>query len=203
MISLKGGVTASLDDTMAVDIMRTMLYSLDGARLLPRFIHQLSTNDSGVSDILEIVRKQDQSVSTGLYLSVACREMDRSGMIAEGSTNAVRARIIQSSLATKALARLCQAWGQEYEPATSAPISSAIPTLILAGENDPVIPVSWSGEAAMGLTRAQVLIFVREGHAPGTAACGTLAVGKFFDDPETSVSLPCASLVHPYRFVTQ
>jgi pimeloyl-ACP methyl ester carboxylesterase len=202
-IPLKDGATATLDDAMVVQGIRTMAYSREGARMIPMFIEQVSLGSEGIRDILESARQQDQSLAAGLYLSQVCHEADQSPVAAPEPAG-IQARIAKATFAIKALARLCQVWGVSYDPSADMGFpTSDVPTAILSGENDPAVPSAWAGKARAGLSRAQAVTFTGQGHTPGSSACGQVVVAKFFSDPSAAISLPCADSRTPFQFVTQ
>ena len=77
----------------------------------------------------------------------------------------------------------CAAWKvPPSDPTTRAPISSSIPTLILAGELDPITPAAWAKTVAEGLTDEETVIWFQWTHAPSTwNQCAAHLVTHFLD----------------------
>ena len=127
-----------------------------------------------VHDLSHLLRPAagDQLFSEGLNLSVNCQEMDpalqhpRQNItvpIDQHIYNVAREEMQQC-------VALCKQWlGDEWSPSRQAPASSEIPTLILTGEQDAIVPQAWSTQAAAGLTKATVESFPSSGHGVMTS----------------------------------
>ncbi|HHI75872.1 MAG TPA: alpha/beta hydrolase [Gammaproteobacteria bacterium] len=79
----------------------------------------------------------------------------------------------------------CRFWPRAPVPETfRQPVHSAVPTLLLAGEFDPVTPPEWAEQAAATLDHAWVLIFEQVGHgAVDSDQCALEASRAFWRDP--------------------
>ncbi len=79
----------------------------------------------------------------------------------------------------------CRFWSSgEASVDFQAPVHSDVPTLILAGEFDPVTPPEWAEQAAASLSRAEVLIFPAIGHGVlDSDLCAATVVRAFYADP--------------------
>ena len=77
----------------------------------------------------------------------------------------------------------CAAWKiPSSDPATRAPVRSAVPTLILAGELDPITPISWAEITARWLDDVELVVSPRWTHAPSTwSPCAAHLVAQFLD----------------------
>lgn len=89
----------------------------------------------------------------------------------------------------------CAAWNiPSSDPATRTPVRSAVPTLILAGELDPVTPARWAATVARWLDDVEVVVSPRWTHAPSTwNSCAAHLVTRFLDtgDRPTGGSTDC------------
>ncbi|MDP6160760.1 MAG: alpha/beta fold hydrolase [Acidimicrobiales bacterium] len=89
----------------------------------------------------------------------------------------------------------CAAWKiPPSDPATRTPVRSAVPTLILAGELDPVTPARWAATVARWLDDVEVVVSPRWTHAPSTwNSCAAHLVTRFLDtgDRPTGGSTDC------------
>lgn len=88
--------------------------------------------------------------------------------------------------------KFCDIWRVEPLPEDFvAPVSSDIPTLILAGEFDPLTPPKWGDLAATSLSKSRVISVRGEGHSPtqnwGGDGCAMDIASKFIDSPETII----------------
>ena len=76
---------------------------------------------------------------------------------------------------------LCARWGIGAGD-TNAPLTSDVPTLILAGANDPITPPAWAKLAATTLLNGEAFTFANTGHAVITrGGCVYGLVGGFLD----------------------
>ena len=88
---------------------------------------------------------------------------------------------------------LCAAWdvpslGVDFID----PVISDVPTLIVAGEFDPLTPPAWGERAAETLARSRVVSVRGEAHGPtqqwGGDGCAMSLAGAFIDAPEATIS---------------
>ncbi|ADV67062.1 alpha/beta hydrolase fold protein [Deinococcus maricopensis DSM 21211] len=98
-------------------------------------------------------------------------------------------------ISSESIFDVCRAWGlAKPAPGENDAVVSSVPTLLLAGEFDPVTPAAWLPEAARGLQAAQTLVVRGAGHGSGlTSAAGYEAVVKFFLNPTAKLTVPAAS----------
>lgn len=108
--------------------------------------------------------------------------------------------LLRPSLRTQVYGRLavCKAIGVPRLPAADkASVRSAIPTLLLQGEYDPVTPPSNGVSAARTLTHAHLVFFPGIGHgARFTGYCPNQIVLSFFDSPNANPNDACIATMH-------
>ena len=96
---------------------------------------------------------------------------------------AERQRIEQTYQGTDqldALAEICKLWPKgPVDADLHAPLSSAVPTLLLSGEADPVTPPADAERLARGLARYRHLVVPGEGHGQIVTGCVPQADGRF------------------------
>ncbi len=128
----------------------------------------------------------------GMRFSVWCREAlpfsDRSRSQRPGATLGG----FESAAITP---ELCAAWDvPPLPPEIVAPVVSSVPTLILAGEFDPVTPPVWGERAAETLAYSRVVSVRGEAHLPTQQwdgdGCAMLMAGAFVDAPEATLTAP-------------
>lgn len=87
----------------------------------------------------------------------------------------------------------CRYWDSGAAPASfRTPVESSVPTLLLAGEFDPVTPPEWAELAARDLERAWVFIFPALGHGVLDGhLCAADLVRAFLDDPDDPQAPDC------------
>ncbi len=93
----------------------------------------------------------------------------------------------------------CEVWpsGRASEVA-NRPVSSVVPTLILAGTYDLQTPLSWNKEAFVHLPNAGLLIFPMSGHGVITfSGCARQVTAEFIDDPIYYPDSSCIADLYP------
>ena len=77
------------------------------------------------------------------------------------------------ALSQESSLKICEAWDvPPAEPTTNEAVSSDIPTLILAGQLDPITPPSYGELAAQTLPNSTFLLFPNVGHGVSGNLCG-------------------------------
>jgi len=87
----------------------------------------------------------------------------------------------------------CRYWDSGEAPAQfRTAVVADVPTLLLAGEFDPVTPPEWAELAARGLSRSQVFVFPAVGHGVlDSHVCAADLVRGFFADPASPTVPDC------------
>jgi pimeloyl-ACP methyl ester carboxylesterase len=87
----------------------------------------------------------------------------------------------------------------------AVPVGTAAPTLVLAGEFDPVTRPSLSQHlAALIGPKARWIEFPRIGHnVRGFSPCGAKIAADFIDNPAQSPDTSCADRAAPIRFLAK
>lgn len=90
---------------------------------------------------------------------------------------------------------LCDAWGvKPLEDSVVAPVMSDVPTLIVAGEFDPLTPPVWGELASKTLPNSLVAVARGDSHSPtqhwGGDGCAMSLAAEFIRSPERVLSAP-------------
>jgi pimeloyl-ACP methyl ester carboxylesterase len=98
---------------------------------------------------------------------------------------------------------LCQLWDLPDAPPLSAdPISSEIPTLVLAGRYDPITPPEWARTVAENLENSYYFEFPSKGHSLDIATtCAEEIKRSFLLDPGSEPDSGCLAFEPPADFV--
>lgn len=164
---------------------------------LPGFIDDI--NNGNYVDLMQLVKPAvgDQMFSEGMNLSVMCQEIDSSVQSPEGVGGSDIAPRLLAFARDEAAQHtlLCRRWlGTNRVQEPQAPVASNIPTLVLRGEEDVVIPVLWDTRATAELTWVVRLTFPGVGHGVvNCSACAQEAIAVFLDTP---ASLPRPSCLN-------
>lgn len=134
--------------------------------------------------------------SDGMFYSVECHEaavfgdLDAAAQLVEEYPNAVTEGLLASLEETLAI---CDLWGAGDGGAIEQqPVFSEIPTLIVAGEYDPVTPSRWGQLAAETLPNSFFVEMPRGGHGVTfDDECGARIVRAFFNRPDQRPVTSC------------
>lgn len=136
-----------------------------------------------------------EDISYALYYSVTCENEfpfsspDRAKIASMVTPPELRER---ETVNAEALFNLCAVWGMEPAPAAeSQAVTSAIPTLVLSGEYDPVTPPTYGEIAARTLENSHVFTFPGLGHGVLLDGCASGMIIDFVIDPSKSPDASC------------
>jgi pimeloyl-ACP methyl ester carboxylesterase len=132
--------------------------------------------------------------------SVICSE-DVPFFAADADRAAI-AQTYQGADQLDAFAEICKLWPRgPVDADLHSPLVSAVPTLLLSGEADPVTPPADAERAAAGLARHLHLILSGEGHGQVATGCIPKLMAEFLDaaTPE-KLDAGCLKRHHPAPF---
>ncbi len=179
------------------------LYSEQVIPLLPQMIEELENNEtSTISLLTSNVLANVEFISVGMNLSVQCNEelpFTTQDDIDEGLTGLER---LMDPFEGEFTLETCAAWKSGMAaPLENEPVSSDIPTLVMAGEYDPITPPSWGANAATFLTNSTFVEFTGLGHGTSIAGdCPLSIVFEFLADPTAVPDLDCTVTMAPVDF---
>jgi pimeloyl-ACP methyl ester carboxylesterase len=162
---------------------------------MPGFIEHIE--DGRYANLMELAKPSvgDQLFSEGMNLSVICQDIDPDARrLNDNSKYAAQARAHAYAEADREQRMaLCQLWlGEAWELRPQAPAASDIPTLVLRGEQDALIPAAWDTQATEDLSNTVRLTFPKSGHGVMTSSpCAREAVATFLLDPTKMSSTMC------------
>jgi pimeloyl-ACP methyl ester carboxylesterase len=178
-----------------VNGLRTALYETALIPKLPKVIYQLAHHDySQVAAVSEAAQAALGSDSVGMFYSVQCSEstltpqaMPAAVQMVEPETRHYFLTALQDDYAN------CQLWNVQPVPAAQwQPVTSAIPTLILAGEYDPATPPTYGMLAARTLSKSSFFLFPSTGHGVvGRNSCATSMFLAFLELPTEKPDTTC------------
>lgn len=183
-----------------INIVFNTLYITDEIPYLPGLIYTLQERPTGrLGNLTEWIIFSDDSWSEGMHFSVQCSEEVPFGSI--NSIQEANANVNPDFLAGvdgTFLFEVCNAWsGIEISPTmNNEPVTSDIPTLVLAGEYDPVTPPNWGRLTAETLGNSKFLEFPGFGHGilgfgSDGGACSRAIASVFLDDPDAEIDTSC------------
>ena len=185
----------------AVGGVFTSMYSTQLIAQLPLLLHQLASgNNAIIEPMVNAAVPFVNDTSEGAYLSFECA--DNGAKIDDGEVASVRADPGLGAFALLAGWNLfCKSWPVTALPASFGDVvHSDIPTLVIAGEYDPVTPPAVSRATADALRHAVFIEVPRGGHAPDST-CTESVFGEFFDQLD-HVATSCVANMAPVPFAT-
>jgi pimeloyl-ACP methyl ester carboxylesterase len=202
----------------------SLLYDTDSIPYLPGMIWQLSEGDATWYDELmnqntypggaRVVRpRQDQDEdeafldgdSEGMNQSLECAEEAPFNDLQVALESAAQVppalRDFQANYIESVYAD-CEIWQVEPMPQIETErVTSDLPTLVLAGEYDPVTPPTWAVSATKGLSNSYYYEFIGMGHGVSLQRCPERIMLTFLDDPTLQPQDNCIRRLDPPRFV--
>jgi pimeloyl-ACP methyl ester carboxylesterase len=144
--------------------IRYMLYVVSTSMALPYQIHAAAQGDfTPIAETAQLFGGMMTANADGFFLSVTCAE-DTRLIREEEIVSAVSGTFLGEFRIRQQLAA-CAAWAARApDPAFVAPLESAIPTLLLSGERDPVTPASNGESVARHLTNGRHLVIADGAH---------------------------------------
>lgn len=208
MVSLSvGGVDypVLLDGSRLIDVLFVGLYNPVVTASMPKMIYQVQRGEYSI--LRERLRLYfDTSGALGMGTSVQCAEevpfnsFDDVSAAAQGVQPEIAAFFSES---VQYLFNVCRDWtGIVPDPRENQPVASDIPTLILAGEFDPITPPVWGQMTAIHLSHATFYEFRGNGHwVTRSSRCALSIALEFWDDPVAAPDPTCMQSLGGMRFV--
>jgi pimeloyl-ACP methyl ester carboxylesterase len=160
---------------------------------LPLVIDQVGQGNTDVLEPLtELSLQTFVGISEGMHYSVQCYEEEPFN---DPAAIAAAAESIPPQLRAfsyDATHQICGIWGSgEPDPVETQPVYSDIPTLILAGEYDPITPPRSGRLAAETLSQSLFYEFPGLGHGVTASACPASIASAFVADPTSEPDTSC------------
>ncbi len=181
------------------------LYSEAVIPVLPQMIAELEQGDATTMSLLlanQLINAR--FVSYGMHLSVQCNEeipfTDPADLeAAMAAIPALEEYFQEASTVGPPAFDLCALWDVTAAQAVeNQPVTSDIPTLVMAGEYDPITPPRWGERAVESLPNATFVEFPGVGHAAALSAdCPAEVAIAFLDDPTAPVDTSCIATMTP------
>ncbi len=186
------------------------LYSSELIPVLPGLIDDVENGDyQSLELLLSNFFANIEFISTGQTFAVQCREelpfTDPAELATAGDFDPYIKRIVESGGSTGPFAlEVCELWDVGTADALeNEPVASDIPTLVLAGEFDPITPPSWGVLAAETLTNASFFEFPGLGHGTSVSdECALSIALEFLNDPSAEPDGSCVSAMSGPDFIT-
>ena len=183
--------------------LRFLSYTASEASLLPTLMHQafVGRPQPMAAQTALLAREVRDQLASGMQNSVVCSEDVPYFEVSEDA----RRRLLSTYQGTDqidVLAEICKLWPKgPVDADLHAPLQSAIPTLLLSGEADPVTPPADAERLARGLSQYRHLIVAGEGHGQIVTGCVPKLMAEFLDTGRTTaLDASCLDRHHPAPF---
>jgi len=186
------------------------LYSSDLIPILPGLINDAENGDyQSMELLLSNFFANLEFISAGQTYSVQCREevpfTDPADFETADDLGPYIDRFVEAGTNTGPfMLEICEMWDVgSSDSLENAPVLSDIPTLVLAGEFDPITPPSWGRLAAETLTNVDFFEFPGLGHGTSVSDDCALSIAQaFLDDPGSAPDATCINEMAGPDFIT-
>ncbi len=163
------------------NVLHGALYSPLISSMIPELITRADAGDfQGMLALAALNEGGLENMSVGMQLSVICAED-----VPRHTRDDVRresAGTIFGSHLVIGRGEPCDFWPRgEVPPGYYEPVVSAVPALVLSGEDDPVTPPSWGEEVARHLSQSLHVVAPATGHGVLGTGCGQRMVQAFVE----------------------
>jgi pimeloyl-ACP methyl ester carboxylesterase len=169
----------TVDGEFVVNVLFAALYAPLTSSLLPELIARAERRD--FQGLLALATANDGAagnMAMGMQLSVVCAE-DYPRITPDQIERASSETVFSKHLLTARL-RACEFWPKgEVAAAFYEPVKSAVPTLVLSGDLDPVTPPPWGESVLPHLAHARHIVVPATGHGAITTGCGMRIATQF------------------------
>jgi pimeloyl-ACP methyl ester carboxylesterase len=184
-----------------------MFYDSSMIPAVPQIIYQAKAGDySQLAQFIGVLVAQESAMSPGMQYSVQCNE--EQPFTSQKDFDAAIAKYPELASymndSMKLGFSICTGWGSgKAAAAENQPVSSSIPTLVMAGEYDPVTPPAWAKRAAQTLSKSYYFEYPGMGHGTSIGLdCPTSMMVAFLGDPAQAPASSCmAAMSEPQFYV--
>jgi pimeloyl-ACP methyl ester carboxylesterase len=204
-------VEEDLDGDDLVGWLFDSLYSTELVPHLPEIITAAAAGEFGsIGLLLGAQSAQLDLLAIGQQLAVQCHEEVPFSSAEDVAAAAADHPLVEGYFqdgptSGDGLFEVCGSWDAgEADAEADEPLTSDIPTLLLAGDLDPITPVRWSEQIAEGLSDSVLVQFPYTGHGSlPSQACAVSITGEFLDDPTAEPATDCVDDVAPPAFTPE
>lgn len=204
-----GAATLSLDGALLLGVLGLALYRRETYPALPLFIDAARRRDTAVigavlREFVSAATLANNGASLAMNHVVLCNDSaqyfdDEAVARAESGVHP-RVREHFSSLYVSVVRQVCRSSRPVARSGVTERVRSAVPTLVLTGAIDPVVPPSYATHVQETLSRATTLTFARVGHGAIETPCGSGITAQFLATPEATVDGACAQATPAIEF---
>jgi pimeloyl-ACP methyl ester carboxylesterase len=184
--------------------VRLLSYSDETVSTLPLLIQEAQSGQPQglAAQYLMIKRSLDTQIANGMHFAVVCSE-DAPRWDGQPVPQSDVAKTYMGETFMTAMRAICEQWPRgSVDEEFSKPLTSAIPTLVLSGGNDPVTPARYAELILPGLSKSKHLLLDGQGHGQIAVGCMPRVVADFISSGDvTSLNDACLRAVGPAPFL--
>ncbi len=197
-------IQAKMNGDLFLASLFQALYSTEASRYLPSIVYAAHGGDlEQLTPLLGDLFFIHDSISDGMYYAVQCREEVPFSSLPQAEAAAQAEPGLRYALETESVFAICRDWGSSQpDPKENQPVQSAIPTLVLAGEYDPITPPAWGRLVAQDLANGYFFEFPAVGHGASVSDfCPLEMTLAFLENPTVAPDSSCIAQMPPPDFV--
>ena len=204
-------VADELDGDALVGFLFDSLYSTELVQHLPEIITAAAAGEFGSIGLLLGAQTQSLDfVAIGQQLAVQCNEEVPFGSREDVAAAAADHPLVEGYFESgptsgTGIFDVCGSWDAgEADPEANEALSSDIPTLVLAGDLDPITPPRWGEQIAGDLSEAFFVQFPFTGHGSlPSHDCAVDITADFLDEPGSEPSTDCVENITVPAFTAE
>lgn len=197
-------VDVFVDGTTLVNMLFQSFYIGDIFAAFPKLVTDFADGDYTFWQLVWPQIAFDRTFSEGMFYAVMCAE-DSDFTPEDVALDGVRPLFARSADGDlRDILDICQLWQVDPLPSqvVDAPVQSDIPTLLLAGQFDPITPPAFAAEAARTLSNGHLLVDPTASHGVAfNDTCLDGIVRDFLDNPQGEPDSACLQRREPGDFV--
>ncbi len=184
--------------------IRLLSYSDETVSTLPLLIQEAETGhpQALAAQFLMIKRSMDTQFAYGMHFAVVCSE-DAPRWDQHSAPKSKLAKTYIGESFMTSMRAICEQWPRgPVDEDFSQPLTSAVPTLVLSGGNDPVTPARYGEQILPGLSKAKHLVLDGQGHGQIAIGCMPRVAAEFIAAGSVdSLNDECLQAVAPTPFM--
>ena len=204
-------VDDELDGDALVGFLFDSLYSTELVGRLPEIITEAAAGEFGSIGLLLGAQTQSLDfVAIGQQLAVQCNEEvsfgSRDDVAAAAADHPLVGGYFESGPSSgTGIFDVCESWDAgEADAEANEALTSDIPTLVLAGDLDPITPPRWGEQIAGDLSEAFFVQFPFTGHGSlPSHDCAVDITSDFLDEPGSEPATDCVADIAPPTFTPE
>ncbi len=171
---------------------------------LPLIMAQLDAGNAAVAEgFAQVLAASTNARASGVWYSVQCHDEAPFADPAKIQADAGSFVRFREYLLRDSTLAVCPGWGAgKAGPEENQPVHSDVPTLVLAGEFDPLEPPAWSQLAASTLPHGYYYLLSGVGHGASLLGCGQVLTVQFVENPALAPKPVCDTSGAAPAFVT-